>query len=227
MVYVNEKKSIYTEDIKGTSSNQEMFVYEHESEKEQRQLQMQQELTDTLQQLQRDVFAKNQQLERIAKRIQEMDKNKNHHQHVQEKVLKQLDLLGEHTKNDSEQLAQVISMQVEKKREMDYIKKNQVSMHSKLEKLEKANEVFSEKVDDMNRQANQREEDLTLFHERLDKQEAWLEKLMRQMQDLRGIIYERADEVIKKMEKSIQLFGSKWNVVHRNEQKASKETMKK
>jgi len=66
-----------------------------------------------------------------------------------------------------------------------------------------------------------------VLHERLDKQEAWLEKLIRQVHDLRGIIYERTDEVIKKVEKSIQLFGSKWNVVRRTDSESSKETIKK
>ncbi|GGP09925.1 hypothetical protein [Oceanobacillus neutriphilus] len=234
MVYLNRQKRIYADDIKGASSNQETFIYAHANEREQKQLEMQRESTEVLQQLQRDVFAKNQQLERIAKRLKEMDKNRKSHQQVQEKVLDRLDLLDENSKNESGQLAQVLAIQKKAETETGDIKNNQASIHVKLEKMEDINEIISKKVEEQGNkleeiynQTGQREEELTLLHERIDTQEAWLEKLMRQVHDLRGIIYERADEVIKKIEKSIQLFGGKWNVVHREDTKSSKETLKK
>lgn len=234
MVYLNQEERIYAEDIKGASSNQEMFVYAHATEREQKQLEMQKESKEVLQQLQRDVFAKNQQLERIAKRLKEMDKNKKDQQQVQEKVLKRLDALDENTKNDSKLLTEVLTLHESAKAEAKDIKDNQASIHTKLEKIDTINETISKKMEnqenkleEMHRQANQREEDLALVHDRIDKQEAWLEKLMRQVHELRGIIYERADEVIKKVEKSIQLFGSKWNVVQRSETNSSKETVEK
>lgn len=234
MVYLNRQKRIYADDIKGASSNQETFIYAHASEREQKQLEMQRESTEVLQQLQRDVFAKNQQLERIAKRLKEMDKNRKNHQQVQEKVLDRLDLLDENSRSESGQLAQVLAIQKKAEAETDDIKNNQASIHVKLEKIEDVNAIISKKVEEQGNkleeiynQTGQREEELTLLHERIDTQEAWLEKLMRQVHDLRGIIYERADEVIKKIEKSIQLFGGKWNVVHREDTKSSKETLKK
>ncbi|GIO24616.1 hypothetical protein J11TS1_31970 [Oceanobacillus sp. J11TS1] len=234
MVYLNQQKRIYANDIKGASSNQEVFIYAHASEREQKQLEMQRESKEALQQLQRDVFAKNQQLERIARRLKEIDKNKKDHQQTQEKVLKQLDSLRENTRNESKQLAQVLAEQENAKAEVKEIKSNQTTIDAKLEKLDKVNETIFNKVDDqanklddIHRQTNQREEDLTLLYERLDKHEAWLEKLIRQMHDLRGIMYERADEIIKRVEKGIQLFGSKWNVVQRNEAKSTKEPLKK
>lgn len=234
MVYLNQQKRIYADDVKGASSNQETFIYAHASEREQKQLEMQRESTEVLQQLQRDVFAKNQQLERIAKRLKEMDKNKKHQQQTQEKVLNRLDQLDENAKNKNGQLAQVLTIQKKTEAETDDIKNNQASIHAKLEKIDEVNETISKKIeeqgnklDEIYNQTNQREEDLTLLHERIDTQEAWIEKLMRQVHDLRGIIYERTDEMIKKIEKSIQLFGGKWNVVQRDDTKSPKETLKK
>ncbi|MCT1901357.1 hypothetical protein [Oceanobacillus sojae] len=234
MVYLNQQKRIYADDIKGVSSNQETFIYAHASEREQKQLEMQRESTEVLQQLQRDVFAKNQQLERIAKRLKEMDKNKKHQQQVQEKVLDRLELLDENAKNKSGQLEQILAVQKKAQKETDDMKNKQASIHGKLEKIDEVNETISKKVEEQGNKINeiynqtsQREEELKALHERIDTQEAWLEKLMRQVHDLRGIIYERADEVIKKIEKSIQLFGGKWNVVHREDKKPSEETLKK
>ncbi|WP_040978083.1 hypothetical protein [Oceanobacillus jeddahense] len=231
MVYLNRQERIYTDDIKGASSNQEMFVYAHASEREQKQLEMQRESAEVLQQLQRDTFAKNQQLERIAKRLKEMDKNKKHQQEVQEKVLKRLNLLDENANSERKQLDQILAIQERTKAERDEMKANQASILVKLEKIDEVNETMTKKVEEQGNKLddiyNQKGEELTVLHERLDKQEAWLEKVMRQVHDLRGIIYERADEVIKKLEKSIQLFGGKWNVIQKDDTKSSKETLKK
>ncbi|MFD1415998.1 hypothetical protein [Oceanobacillus jeddahense] len=231
MVYLNRQERIYTDDIKGASSNQEMFVYAHASEREQKQLEMQRESAEVLKQLQRDTFAKNQQLERIAKRLKEMDKNKKHQQEVQEKVLKRLNLLDENANNERKQLDQILAIQERTKAERDEMKANQASIQVKLEKIDEVNETITKKVEEQGNKLddiyNQKGEELTVLHERLDKQEAWLEKVMRQVHDLRGIIYERADEVIKKLEKSIQLFGGKWNVIQKDDTKSSKETLKK
>jgi len=231
MVYLNQEKHIYAEDIKGASPNQETFVYEYASEREQKQLEMQRESVEVLQQLQRDTFAKNQQLERIAKRLKEMDKNKKDQQQMQEKVFNRLDVLDENIKKENKQLNQIIAAQESAKAQGDDVKANQASIHAKLEKIAEVNETVKKKIEKQeNKQEeveNQRKEELTVLHERLDKQEAWLEKLIRQVHDLRGIIYERADEVIKKVEKSIQLFGSKWNVARRTDSESSKETIKK
>ncbi len=231
MVYLNRQKRIYAEDIKGASSNQEMFVYAHASEREQKQLEMQRASAEVLEQLQRDTFAKNQQLERIARRLKEMDKNKKHQQQVQEKVLNRLNVLDENIKGESRQLDQVLAIQESAKAEGNKIKADQTAIHAKLEKIDEVNKTITKKVAEqgnkLDEMYHQREEAFTVLHERLDTQEALLEKLMRQVHNLRGIIYERADEVIKKIENSIQLFGNKWNVVRRNDTESSKETLKK
>ncbi|MFD1064666.1 hypothetical protein [Oceanobacillus locisalsi] len=234
MVYLNQQKRIYAEDIKGVSPNQETFVYAHASEREQKQLEMQKESAEVLQQLQRDVFAKNQQLERIAKRLTEMDKNKKYQQQGQEKVLQQLDGLDEQIRNENRQIIEIMTIQKSTKSEAAGMQQNQLAMQEKLEKIDAAQASILSKMEkqeqvlaDIQHQSDQKEQDMVLLQERVEKQEAWLDKLLRQVQDLRGIIYERADEIIQKVENSIQLFGSKWNVIQRNDTKSSKETIKK
>ncbi|WP_080872159.1 hypothetical protein [Oceanobacillus timonensis] len=234
MVYLNQQKRIYAEDIKGSSSNQEMFVYAYARERDEKQLEMQKESAEVLQQLQRDMFAKNQQLERIAKRLTEMDKNKQHLQQGQEKVLQHLDVLDGNIRNETRQLTEMRTEQENAKSETDDMQHNQLVMQEKLEKMDTAQTAMLNKMEkqeqileEMQHQSNQKDKNMVLLQERMEKQEAWLDKLMRQMQDLRGIIYERADEIIKKVENSIQLFGNKWNVVQRNDTKSPKETLKK
>ncbi|MFC4661533.1 hypothetical protein [Oceanobacillus aidingensis] len=176
MVYLNQEKHIYAEDIKGASSNQETFVYEYASEREQKQLEMQRESVEVLQQLQRDTFAKNQQLERIAKRLKEMDKNEKDQQQMQEKVFNRLDVLDKNIKKENKQLNQIIAAQESAKEEEDGFKANQALIQVKLEKIDEVSEAVKKKVEEqgnkLDEMDNQRKEELAVLHERLDKQEA-------------------------------------------------------
>ncbi|GAB2559229.1 hypothetical protein [Gracilibacillus alcaliphilus] len=234
MVYLNQQKGIYAKDIQGASSNQDIFIYDHASEKEQKQLEIQKEEANKLQQLHQDIFVRNQQLKRLEKKLKEIDEDKKYDQQLQAEVLNRLDVLDEHTNNKNKQLKDVFAMYEMAKEETQEMKHNQEAFHAKLEKIEITNENISRtmekqdtRLDEIQHQINQKEEAYTELYERLDKQEAWLEKLMRQVHDLRSIIYERADEIINKVEKSIQLFGGKWNIVQRNDEKLSKESVEK
>ncbi len=230
MVYLNQQKPIYAEKIQGASSNQEIFTYKHASEQERKQLEMQRESAELLRGLQREVYAKKQQLKRMEKSLKEIDKNKKHNQQLQEKIVHRLDLLDDHAEAKNKQWLDVLATQEMAKQEAKDFKDNQILMQAKLEKIERENKNNAEKqqnkLDEIYHQTKQREEAFTKLHERLDKHEAWLEKLMRQVHDLRGIIYERADEIIKKLEKSMHLFGSKWSMMQRNDTTSSKETSK-
>ena len=135
---------------------------------------------------------------------------------------------------NDQQLTELVTTQKVSLQETIAIQQKHEEMNNKMETMTKKQEHLTQAVTVQNQkleksalQTEQQRQVFNEINERLDSQEAWLEKLFRQIQDLRGIIYERADELIKKMEKNLQLFSGKWNVMQRNDTKSTKETIKK
>ncbi|HLR67626.1 hypothetical protein [Virgibacillus alimentarius] len=147
----------------------------------------------------------NQQLEKVNKSNAEQKEFKDHTLQWQKRLDNQVNTLGE-VLEDNEMKAQEM---IEEMRDMQHVNKD---MLNKLDQQELTNQHLISQVNefqDVKKQVDERALQQDLIQEdmleRLENQEAGTEKIIRQLDNLRSILYERTNDLTEQIENGYEL----------------------
>ncbi|MCT1576808.1 hypothetical protein M3E13_03020 [Oceanobacillus kimchii] len=213
-LYMNENKNVYKSEEQLNAPNQQVFIRSHMSEVLKEQKEIQHSIVKSIRRLNRQVAGQGYDQQKnwssITEQLEALEKGSLKHQVMERDVLHQLKALEETQQSITIQLQKESLFQKQLTNKLQDIKGSQESLQLIVESIQTTNGEFTEKFEEQNqmqheivRLFNEKEEETEKVHERLESQGALLEKVIRQMDHFRGVIYERTNYLSKKLESTV------------------------